>query len=238
MHRLAFALLIAFAGAAHAQDAVQSVLQAAPQLVRFAGSPENFYNLVIGLTQGTPARLAEPAIGGFSRVTAISTPVRLSAADAAARLELARQNLELIGITQPVPEQISAALVGGVIDTPSGRTQMGGVLPQAARAQVRSQLEPDQRTPTPDELAFARLPVEIRSLLAGMPPHEALLKVDLAQQHLIALGVVDTNPERVRAMLQTLLAPQSGGYSVASASAGATSFPPMSPLVAPYLPAR
>ena len=238
MHRLAFAFLIAFAGAADAQDAVRSVLQAAPQLVRFAGSPENFYNLVIGLTQGRPARLAAPAVGGFSRVTAISTPVRLSPADAAARLELARQNLELLGIPQPTPEQISAALVGGVIDTPSGRTQMGGVLPQAARAQVRSQLEPDPRTPTPDELAFARLPVEIQSLLAGMPPREALLKVDLAQQHLIALGGVYASPERVRAMLLNLLAPQSGGYSVASASAGTTSFPPMSPLVAPYLPAR
>ena len=238
MHRLAFALLIAVAGAAHSQDAVQSVLQAAPQLVGFAGSPENFYSLVIGLTEGRPARLAAPAVGGFSRVTAISTPVRLSPADAAARLELARQNLELLGIAQPTPEQISTALVGGVIDTPSGRTQMGGVLPQAARAQVRSQLEPDARTPTPDELAFARLPVEIQSLLAGMPPREALMKVDLAQQHLMAVGAAYTSPERIRAMLQNLLAPQAGVYSVASASAGATSFPPISPLISPYVPVR
>src|SRR3954467_926059 len=93
MHRLAFTLLIAVAGAAHAQDAVQSVLQAAPQLVGFAGSPDNFYSLVIGLTEGRPARLAAPAAGGFSRVTAISTPVRLSPADAAARPELARPHL-------------------------------------------------------------------------------------------------------------------------------------------------
>jgi len=238
MQRLVLALLIAFAGAARAQDPVQSVLQAAPQLVRFAGSPENFYNLVIGLTEGRPARLAAPAADGFIRITAISTPVRLSAADAAARLELARQGLEQIGIPQPTPPQIAAALVGGVVDTPSGSTQMRGVLPQAARAQVRSQLEPDQRTPTPDELAFARLPVEIQSLLAGMPPREALLKVDLAQQNLIALGAAYTDPERIRAMLQNLLAPQSAGYSVASVSAGATSFPPISPLVARYLPVR
>ena len=235
MNRFVFSFVIGLAGAAHAQDAVQSVLAAAPQLVRFAGSPENFYQLVIGLTEGTPARLAAPAGGGFTRVTAISTPARLSAADAAARLELARQNLELIGIAQPTPEQISAALVGGVIDTPSGRTQMGGVLPQSARSQVRSQLEPDRRAPTPDELAFARLPLEIQSLLAGLPPREALLKVDLAQQHLIALGGAYNNPERVRAMLQNLLSPS---YTVASASAGATSFPAMSPLVSPYLPAR
>ena len=115
---------------------------------------------------------------------------------------------------------------------------MGGVLPQAARAQVRSQLEPEQRAPTPDELAFARLPAEIQSLLSGLPPREALLKVDLARQHLIALGEGYASPERVRAMLQNVLAPQSGAYTVAGASAGTTSFPPMSPLVAPYLPAR
>ena len=65
MNRHLFALRVALlagaAGAAQAQDAVESVLQAAPQLVRFAGSPENFYSLVTGLTEGTPARLAERA---------------------------------------------------------------------------------------------------------------------------------------------------------------------------------
>src|SRR5256714_15694054 len=132
MNRFVFTLLLSLANAGHAQDAVQTVLQAAPQLVAFAGSPENFYSLVIGLTEGTPARLAGPAAGGFSRVTTISAPVRLSAADAAAMLERARQNLELLGIVQPTAEQISAALVGGVLDTSTGRTQMRGVLPQAA----------------------------------------------------------------------------------------------------------
>jgi hypothetical protein len=237
MNRFVFALLIGLANAAHAQDAVQTVLQAAPQLVGFAGSPENFYNLVVGLTEGTPARLAAPAAAGFSRVTTINAPARLGAADAAAVLERARQNLELLGIVQPSPEQIGAALAGGVLDTPTGRTQMRGVLPPAARADVRSQLEPDLRTPSPDERAFAQLPVEIQSLLGGLPPREALLKVQLAQQQLIAVGNAYASSERLRAMVQNVLVPQSGGYAVASFSAGTTSFPPMSPLVAPYLPA-
>ena len=237
MNRFVFALLVGLANAAHAQDAVQTVLQAAPQLVAFAGSPDNFYNLVLGLTEGAPARLAGPAAGGFTRVTTISAPVRLGAADAAALLERARQNLELLGIVRPTPEQISAALAGGVLDTPSGRTQLRGVLPQAARAAVRSQLEPDLRTLSPDEQAFAQLPPEIQSLLRGMPPREALLKVQLAQQHLIALGNAYAPPERLRAMVQNVLAPQAFGYSAVSYSAGTTTFPPMSPLVAPYLPA-
>ena len=144
---------------------------------------------------------------------------------------------EFLGIVQPTPEQLSAALAGGVLVTPTGSTQVRGVLPQAARAEVRSQLEPDLRTPTVDERAFAQLPLELQSLLGGMPPREALLKVQLAQQHLIALGNAYGSSERLRAMVQNVLAPQSGGYTVASFSAGTTSFPPMSPLVSPYLPA-
>ena len=237
MNRFVLALFIGLASTAHSQDVVQTVLQAAPQLVGFAGSPENFYNLVVGLTEGTPARLAGPAAGGFSRVTTINAPARLGAAEAAAVLERARQNLEFLGIVQPTPEQLSAALAGGVLVTPTGSTQVRGVLPQAARAEVRSQLEPDLRTPTVDERAFAQLPLELQSLLGGMPPREALLKVQLAQQHLIALGNAYGSSERLRAMVQNVLAPPSGGYTVASFSAGTTSFPPMSPLVAPYLPA-
>ena len=237
MNRFVVALLIGLASTAHSQDAVQTVLQAAPQLVGFAGSPENFYNLVVGLTEGTPARLAGPAAGGFSRVTTINAPARLGAAEAAAVLERARQNLEFLGIVQPTPEQLSAALAGGLLVTPTGSTQVRGVLPQAARAEVRSQLEPDLRTPTVDERAFAQLPLELQSLLGGMPPREALLKVQLAQQHLIALGNAYGSSERLRAMVQNVLAPPSGGYTVASFSAGTTSFPPMSPLVSPYLPA-
>lgn len=216
MNRFVFALLLGLSNAGQAQDAVQTVLQAAPQLVAFAGSPENFYSLVVALTEGKPARLATPGAEGFRRITTIDTRTRLGAADAAALLERARQNLELLGIVHPTPEQISAALGGEV---------------------VSSRLEPNLRTPSADERAFAALPADLQSLLGGMPPREALLKVQLAQQHLLAVGNAYASPERLRAMVQNVLAPQPGGYAVASASAGAMSFPPMSPLVAPYLPA-
>src|SRR5579859_822636 len=237
MNRFAFVVLLGLANASQAQDAVQAVLQAAPQLVAFAGSPENFYSLVVGLTEGTPARLATPGAEGFRRVTTIDTRARLGAADAAALLERARQDLELLGIVHPTPQQIASALAGGELETASGSTQVRGLLPSAARTAVSSQLEPDLRTPSVDERAFAQLPAEIQSLLGGMPPREALLKVQLARQHLIALGNAYASPERLRAMVENVLEPQSGGYAVTSASAGATSFPPMSPIVAPYLPA-
>src|SRR5260221_10413404 len=92
MNRFVFAVLIGLGSAAHAQDAVQTVLAAAPQLVAFAGSPENFYSLVVGLTEGKPARLAAPAAGGFSPLTTINAPAPLSPADTSAPLEPAPPN--------------------------------------------------------------------------------------------------------------------------------------------------
>ncbi|HKU45546.1 MAG TPA: hypothetical protein VJQ58_01585 [Burkholderiales bacterium] len=82
---------------------------------------------------------------------------------------------------------------------------------------------------SPEEQALARLPRDIQALLAGLPAREALQKYDYARQNLIALGVPDATPERLRAQVQAVLAPPY--ESVRSASAGATSFPPLSPLV-------
>lgn len=82
---------------------------------------------------------------------------------------------------------------------------------------------------TPDEQAFARLPQDVQGLLAHLPAREALQKYDFARQNLIALGTPYPTPERLRAQVEAVLVPR---YSaVQSASAGATSFPPLSPLV-------
>ena len=88
---------------------------------------------------------------------------------------------------------------------------------------------PQQRAPTPDEEAFARLPQDLQVLLADMPAREALQKLDFARQNLIALGTPNPTPERLRLAVQAVLAPRYA--AVQSASAGATSFPPLSPLV-------
>ena len=230
MPRLLVVILLGLAGQAHAQDPVQMVLQAAPQLVSFAGSPANFQSLVVGLTQGTPVRLAAPPVEGFSRVIILRPGAPLPAAQVAAMLERAREDMALLGIAQPTPEQLSAALAGGVLNTPSGSTQLRGAL---ERAQVRTELEADTRRPSPDEQAFARLPAEIQSLLRGLPLSEALRKVELAQQNLIALGVPAPSSEQLRAVVQRVVAPSYG--AVESYSAGATTFPPLSPLVSPLV---
>lgn len=86
-----------------------------------------------------------------------------------------------------------------------------------------------QRPLTPDELAFARLPQDVQGMLAALPPREALQKYDYARQNLIALGAPSPSPERLRSQLEAVLAPRY--TAIQSWSAGATSFPPLSPLV-------
>ncbi len=88
--------------------------------------------------------------------------------------------------------------------------------------------------PTPEEQAFARLAPDIQQMLGHLTPAQAMQTVRHAEQHLIALGMPNASGEQFRKVLQALMQPSS--YSVGSASAGATSFPPLSPLVAPPPP--
>ena len=88
--------------------------------------------------------------------------------------------------------------------------------------------------PFPEEVAFARLAPELRSLLGHLTPGEALRQVEFARQNLIALGQPSPTREQMRRTVQTVLSPD--GYSVLGASAGDTTFPPLSPLVAPAPP--
>ena len=89
--------------------------------------------------------------------------------------------------------------------------------------------------PTAEEIAFSRLPPELQQMLAGMSPAQAMQTVQQTQQHAIATGMPQPSPERFRAQLGALLNSPYSTYT--SASAGATSFPPLSPLVAPPPPA-
>jgi hypothetical protein len=91
-----------------------------------------------------------------------------------------------------------------------------------------------QQRPSADEAAFARLPSELQAMLKHLPPREALQKVEFARQNLIAVGVPNPSPEQLRATVARVLGP---GYApVEGASAGSTSFPPLSPLVTPPAP--
>lgn len=86
-----------------------------------------------------------------------------------------------------------------------------------------------ERTPTVDEIAFARLPQAVQALLADLHPREALQKYDYARQNLVALGAPNPSAEQLRAQVEAVLAPRLS--AVQSVSAGTRSFPPLSPLV-------
>jgi hypothetical protein len=90
---------------------------------------------------------------------------------------------------------------------------------------------PAAREPTPEETAFARLPPDIRQMLGHMTAAQAMQTVRLGEQHLIALGIPAPSQEQLRTTLSYLLKGPAG--PVPSASAGTTSFPPVSPLVPP-----
>ena len=112
-------------------------------------------------------------------------------------VQQARSDLARLGISEPTPEQLAAALV---------------------------------RPPTREELAVAALPPQVRAAVGGLSPTQALRAVELADQHLAALSVSAPSAEERAAKVARVRA---GGY--VEASAGATSFPPLSPLVAPPL---
>jgi hypothetical protein len=87
--------------------------------------------------------------------------------------------------------------------------------------------------PSPAEAAFARLAPELQAMLAHLPPAEALRQVEFARQNLIALGQPNPSREQMRRTVEAVVSP---AYGVGSQSAGETSLPALSPLVAPPPP--
>jgi hypothetical protein len=143
--RILVASLAVACQAALAQTAVPPTLtvqRLAPQLVAFAGSQANFQSLVTGLAQGTAVQLVTVLPDGSTQVVTF-TPAAAMAPDAIAQLlETARQQLIGLGIGNPTAEQIGFTLMGGVVPTALGGSQVTGVLnprnPPSPAAQIQS----------------------------------------------------------------------------------------------------
>lgn len=137
-------LAIACQGAL-AQTAVPpavTVQQLAPQLVAFVGSQSNFQSLVTGLAQGAPVQLITVLPDGFTQVVTFTPATALSPSQIAQVLETARQQLIGLGIGNPTAEQIAIALMGGVVPTALGGSQVAGALnpqtPPSPAVQIQS----------------------------------------------------------------------------------------------------
>jgi len=109
----------------------------------------SFQALLTALMQGTPITLLTPRSDGTIEVTSFTAPGQRTAADAAMLIQSARVNLQNLGVVQPTGQQLAAALAGGAIDVPTGRTQMRGVLPQGtAGVTMQSQVVNAASLPT------------------------------------------------------------------------------------------
>jgi hypothetical protein len=129
--RVVVAFLAIASHGALAQTAVPPTLtvqRLAPQLVAFAGSLNNFQNLVTGLAQGTPVQLITVLPDGFAQLVTFTPAAARSPTDIAQLLETARQQLIGLGIGTPTAEQIGIALMGGIVPTALGGSQVAGAL--------------------------------------------------------------------------------------------------------------
>jgi hypothetical protein len=116
----------------------------APQLVLFAGSQENFQSLVNGLATGSLVTLVTVGADGTQQIVTFTPNAGpMSATDIARTLESARQQLISNGIASPSAQQLGAVLLGGLLPTPLGGTNVTGLLPGGSpAAQLQSTLTP------------------------------------------------------------------------------------------------
>lgn len=101
----------------------------------FAGSESNLQSLVGGLRTDKPITLSSTLASGRTQTVTFDPPTRpMGYGNVRHSLTLARAELSAAGISDPTPQQIQAALMGGTVTTANGSAvELKGVL------QLRSQ---------------------------------------------------------------------------------------------------
>ena len=93
------------------------------QYASWAGSKANADALVSGLTNGSSITLVTSGPNGSTSLAGFKPARSMSPAEARATLASAQQSLARLGISKPNAEQIQAALIGGEVTLPDGRTR-------------------------------------------------------------------------------------------------------------------
>jgi len=94
------------------------------QYVSFAGSSANLESLAAGLRNGSVVTLTE----GTTSVDFLPPTRPMGYGNVTRALDLARRQLSAAGITNPTPEQLRAAMIGGTVSTANGAVNLQGVL--------------------------------------------------------------------------------------------------------------
>jgi len=95
----------------------------ASQYSSWAGGQANAEALVAGLRNGSTVTLVTRGANGTKSIAGFTPAGSMSAGNVNNALAGAQRSLARMGISQPTAEQIQAALIGGEVELPNGRTQ-------------------------------------------------------------------------------------------------------------------
>jgi hypothetical protein len=152
----------------------------------------NLKNLLAGLMNGGEVTLITPLTTGMLQVTSFRMPVRMAAADAAAYVDRARQELSALGVAQPTAEQIARMLAGGPLEVPAGRLTVPGLLNLSGiPATLVSQIV----------AAGAPLPGYGSAAAGGSAPAAPVPAREAALQQLAGLGIINPSEDQIRTAL-------------------------------------
>ena len=124
-----------------AVERAEAAARVAAPFTTLAGSAANAEALATALKTGTPVTLTSTA-AQTSATTSIVPPTKpMGWANVSHSLELAQFVLTDAGVVRPSTAELSAALVGGVVVAPSGKTvALPGVLKQRAAGMAWSEI--------------------------------------------------------------------------------------------------
>lgn len=128
MRNILLVALAATFGAAQAQTVSDADARYVERIdgryASFAGSTANLESLATGLRHGTQIRLT-----GSGESVTLAPPTRpMGYGNVTRTLDLASRELASLGITDPTPREISAALNGGTVHTATGDVSLKGIL--------------------------------------------------------------------------------------------------------------
>ena len=167
----------------------------------------NLQNLLSALMNGGEAVLLTPLTTGMLQVSSFRSPVRMNAADAAAYFDRAREQLSLLGVTQPTAEQVARVLAGGPIEVPAGRYAMAGLLPQTGIAATLVSQVVMPGTPTPGYAGSAAA--------GGSAPAQTGAAREAALRQLAGIGIINPSEEQIRlALVGGTIATVNGVYQL------------------------
>jgi len=108
----------AFAAPAESTSSISS------RYASWAGGKSNADSLVTGLRTGGPVTLVTVSPDNVKRIAGFTAQTTMTPEEISAALASARRSLASMGIKQPNAEQMQAALIGGEVALPNGKTKL------------------------------------------------------------------------------------------------------------------